>query len=165
MAHVAGQVARADGLNVILLKVAASQNIAKGDYVSTNGAGFAKQATTSDSRAVGFFVALEASDNSSGSAGAKSVRVAAPGSWVWGQLGGTIEVGELVKITSATKVIVHAKPANAAATYAPAETDAARDFFGLTVGRFYGKDAADVESAPADGADTNIGLLHLGGGA
>jgi hypothetical protein len=161
----AGQVARADGLNVANLKVKGLQNIAKGDYISTDVNGFAKQAATTDSRDRGFFIALEASDNSGGADGDKSVRVACPGSWVWGQLGGALKVGSLVKITSATKVIAHSKPANAAATYAAAETDAARDYFGLTVGRFYGKDAADVESAPADGADTNIGLLHLGGGA
>lgn len=160
---VAGQIAKTEGINVVTLKVAASTNIAKGDYVSTNGSGFAKQAATTDSRDTGFFVAIEASDNSSGSAGDKTVRCAAPGTWVYGKLGGTIEVGELVKIASATTVTAHGKPADAT-TPTAAEVNSARDYFGKTVGRFYGKDAADVSSTPADGANNDIGLLHLGGG-
>jgi len=163
---VAGKIAKTGIYEAVSRGVLAGQNIARGDTIAFDTNGWAKQGATTDSIDNGFGVAMIASDNSAGGAasGDTLVTVAVGNSWVFVKAGGAIKPMNLVKIGSATTVIAHDKPANATTTITNTTTsneiDAARDYFGLTFGRYMGHQLQPREMT--DAANADVIIVRLG---
>lgn len=106
MAAQAGDLARSTGIEISQFAVAASTSITTGQLVALDANGRAVLATNSvGTVARGKFVAVETVDNSSGSAGDKSIRLAVGNTYVYATAGGAIKVGEAVKADSASKCV------------------------------------------------------------
>lgn len=155
-----GDIAKTIGLEVVQRGVAASTTITKGDLIAFDSNGRVAQATTSSSRDTGFGVALESKDNGSGSADDLKCKVLIAG-YVYITAGGAIKPNKLVKVSTATKVVAHSKPADASATPTSAEVNAARDYYGLTFGRYIAHE--NEEENATDAADTDVVMCKLGG--
>ena len=151
----AGDFARTTGIEVISRKSDAT-GMAKGDVVHFDTAGLAVKATSTGTQADGFGVALEAvAANADG-------RFAIGNTWVYVLAGAAIIPYQLLKVdATAGRVAAHDKPADANAIFANAELDAARDYFGLTVGRFIGHQLEEVGD-PTDAADGDVIAIRLG---
>lgn len=149
--------------NIVTRGVKAAQNIAVGDPVTFDTGGFAQKASdTVGNRSLGLGVALTKFDNTSGADGDGTIQIAMPDTWVVFTMGGVVQPFGLVKLNATFKAITHANPANAT-TPTAAEVNAARDYYGLTFGRYYGK-YADGYKIPTASADTEKGILMLGAG-
>jgi hypothetical protein len=159
----AGQLAKTIGIEIISRGVAASTTITRGDVVGFDANGFVIVGDESLSIAEGFGVAKETVDNSTGSAGDLTVEIAVGNTWVYCRAAGAIKPLKLVICetgTSTGDVVTHAKPANAAAIFDELEIDAARDYFGKTVGRYMGHEGEEAEMT--DAADLDVIKVRLG---
>ena len=144
MVAIAGQLARSTGIEVRSLGVKASHSITIGQGVQGDANGNAEAGTTAGTVARGLYVALETVDNSSGSAGDKSIRVAGGNTYVYCTAGGAIKVGETVKFDANAKVVV-----------------ATGIFAGEThVGRYIGHENEEV--TPTDAVNNDIVIVRLG---
>jgi hypothetical protein len=145
MAATAGDLARSTGIEISQFAVAASTSITTGQLVALDANGRAVLATNSvGTVARGIFVAVETVDNSSGSAGDKSIRLAVGNTYVYATSGGAIKVGEAVKADSASKCVV------ATGIFA-AETH---------IGRYMGHE--NEEGVKTDAATSDIIIVRLG---
>ena len=151
----AGDFARTTGIEVISRKSDAT-GMAKGDVVHFDTAGLAVKATSTGTQADGFGVALEAvAANADG-------RFAIGNTWIYVLAGAAIVPYQLLKVdATAGRVAAHDKPADANSIFANAELDAARDYFGLTVGRYIGHQLEEVGD-PTDAADGDVIAIRLG---
>ena len=147
----AGDFAKTTGIEVISRKSDAT-GMSKGEVVHFSTAGLAILGTASGTQADGFGVALEAvAANADG-------RFAIGNTWIYVKAGSAIIPYQLVKIDgTAGRVTNHDSPAGAAGTYAASETDAARDYFGLAVGRFMFHQLEEVGD-PTDAVDDVIAI-------
>ena len=104
MTAAAGALARSTGIEIRTLAMAASTSITTGQTVAGDANGRAVLATNSvGDQAKGLYIAIETVDNSSGSAGDKTIRVAGGNTYVYATAGGAIKPGEAVKADSASK--------------------------------------------------------------
>lgn len=160
---VAGQVGKTGIYETVSRGVKANQTIARGDCISFDANGFAQQASSGDQQDVGLGVAMIAATGT-GSDGGVVVTVAIGNSWVYVKAGGAIKPLQLVKVNNSTTVIVHTKPAAATTTITNTTTsneiDAARNYFGLTFGRYMGHQLEEKEIT--DAANTDVILVRLG---
>jgi len=156
----AGQLVYPDENNIWRRGVKAAINIVLGSAITFDSNGFATLCTaTNYSKATGVGVALEDSDNTSGSDGDTFVQVAMHGTYVFGKSGGVIKPFNLLKVDASSDFVVHGKPADSAGP-TNAEVDLARDFYGLAAGRYYGKNKEELD--PTDAADTEDIIIGLG---
>ena len=157
----AGDLAKTSG--AVIISSNAGGTIAKGDIVYFDSSGDVIQSDTgaTGDRSGGFGIALEA-----GTSG-NNIRVLIEG-YGYVIAGGTIVTNNLVKGSAGTVGEVRSNdyPADAIVTAtftdAQAEIDLARDFFGLTIGRYLGHQLQ--EDNPTDAADNDIIAIQLVGG-
>jgi len=146
MAAAAGDLARSTGIEINQFAVAASTSITTGQVVALDAAGRAVLATNSvGTVARGKFIAVETVDNSSGSAGEKSIRLATGNTYVYCTAGGAIKPGEAVKADSASKCV-------AATGIFAAETH---------IGRYYGHEGEEA-GPKTDAAANDVIIVRLG---
>ena len=151
-----GDLAKTSGVEVISRKADAT-GMAKGEVVHFDSAGLAVLGTAAGGNiSDGYAVALEAvAANADG-------RFAVGNTWVYVKAGAAIIPYNLVKIdATAGRVAAHEKPADANSIFANAELDAARDYFGFTVGRYIGHQLEEVGD-PTDAADGDVIIIRLG---
>ena len=145
MAAAAGDLARSTGIEISQFPVAASTSITTGQTVALDANGRAVLATNSvGTVARGIFIAVETVDNSSGSAGEKSIRLATGNTYVYATAGGAIKPGETVKADSASKCV-------AATGIFAAETH---------LGRYIGHE--NEEATKTDAAANDVIRVRLG---
>ncbi len=152
----AGDLAKTSGVEVWSRKSDAT-GMAKGDVVHFHTDGTAIKGTSTGDISDGFGVALETvAANADG-------RFAVGNTYVYVIASGAIIPNNLVKVAStAGEVVAHTHPATAnTTTYTSTEIDAARDYFGLTVGRYYGHQLEEVGD-PTDAADNDVIAIRLG---
>jgi len=157
----AGDLAKTSGVEVISRKSDAT-GCAKGDVVHFDTAGLAVIGTTSGTIADGYGVALEAvAANADG-------RFAIGNTWVYVIADVAIVPYNLVKVAAAAgEVGPITEPANSAISSPPIDTDietdidAARDYFGKTVGRYIGHQLEEVGD-PTDAASDDVIIIRLG---
>lgn len=157
---VAGKIAKTGIYEAVSRGVIASETITRGDVVHfdvTNG--YAEQGASGDQMADGGGVAMISADNSGGQSGDIVVTVAIGNSWVYVKAGGTIKPMSLVKVNDATTVVAHIKPVDNV-TPTGAAVNSARDYFGLTFGRYMGHQLQARESTAA--ASTDVIIVRLG---
>jgi len=157
-----GQLAKSIGIEIVQRGVQASENIARGDVVSFDTNGYVQKADETDSIVTGFGVAKDAADNTLGADGDITVEVAVGNTWVYATAAGAIKPYGLVKVATGVQlgtVDAHAKPADAT-TPTSGEVDAARDYFGKTVGRYMGLEGEEAEQT--DASSTDVIKLRLG---
>jgi len=129
--------------------VKAAVNIPLGAPVSFDVNGFVEIATdVLGNMADGFGTALEVGDNTTGADGDVKIQIAVGNSFVMQQAGAGIKPFSLLKVDSSNKLIQHTKPADAT-TPTAGEVDAARDFFGLAFGRYYGLEKQEDDALAA----------------
>jgi len=158
---VAGDIAKTGIYESWKRGVKGTTSIAKGSLVSFDTNGYVKNMAATDSIAAGFACAMESVDNSSGNDNDLTCQLAVGNSWVYMTAGGAIKPHSLVKINgTAATVIAHAKPANAT-TPTAGEVDAARDYYGVTVGRYMGHELEEANATDAANNDTIIVRLGL----
>ena len=145
MTAAAGALARSTGIEIRTLAMAASTSITTGQTVAGDANGRAVLATTSvGDQAKGLYIAIETVDNSSGSAGDKTIRVAGGNTYVYATAGGAIKPGEAVKADSASKCA-------AAATIFAAE---------VVLGRYIGHE--NEEAVATNAAANDVIIVRLG---
>ena len=144
MVATAGQLARSTGIEIRSLGMKASESITIGQGVQCDANGNAETATTAGTVARGLFIAIETVDNSSGSAGDLSIRVASGNTYVYTTAGGAIKVGEMVKFDASADVV-------ADTTIFAGE---------VAVGRYIAHE--NEEATPTDAVDGDIVIVRLG---
>mgnify|MGYP000052087208 FL=1 len=105
MAAAIGDLARSTGIEIRTLPVAASTTITTGKVVESDGNGDAIAVTTGGTLEKGLYIAVETVDNSAGSAGDKTVRVASGNTYVYAEAGDAIVVGHTVKSDAAADLV------------------------------------------------------------
>lgn len=156
----AGQLVFPDSNEIIKRGVKGGVNITEGSPITFDSNGFMTLADNTSTIADGLGIAVQDADNTGGSDGAISCQAAVGNTYVLCTMGGTVKTFSLVKLNSSRKLVAHTKPANASGTYSAAETDAARDYYGLTFGRYFGH--LKEENAPTNAAADDIGIVRLG---
>ena len=151
----AGDLAKTSGVEVWSRKSDAT-GMAKGDVVHFHTDGTAIKGTASGDISDGFGVALEAvAANADG-------RFAVGNTYVYVIASGAIIPNNLVKVAStAGEVVAHTDPGASPTTYTAAAGDAIKNYFGLTVGRYYGHQLEEVGD-PTDAADNDVIAIRLG---
>jgi len=144
MAAAIGDLARSTGIEIRTLPVAAATTITTGKVVMADADGNAAAGTTAGTVEKGLYIAVETVDNSGGSAGDKTVRVASGNTYVYCEAGGAINFGHTVKSDGASDLV------------------AATGVFGaeVLVGRYIGHENEDIN--PTDAADGDVIIVRLG---
>lgn len=161
---VAGDIAKGGIYEAVQRGVKDTITLNKGDLVSFDSNGYATEASTTSSIAVGFGVCMKDADNGTSVTGHADgfvkATIAVGNSWVYVTAGGAIKPLALVKVSSATKVVAHTKPSDLTSTPTSTQANTIRDYFGLTFGRYFGHELEEAEMT--DAADTDVIIVRLG---
>ena len=103
MAATAGDLARSTGIEIRSLAMAAATSITRGDCVAADASGNAIKAAVAGLVARGIYVAVETVDNSAGSAGDLTIRVATGNTYVYTTASEALVVGHAVKSSVSSK--------------------------------------------------------------
>ena len=168
MAKSVGEIAKTINIEVQNCGIKASESIAKGDIVTWDTSSDCLKATAGTTTiSDGFGVALESctsavnTSTDSPNYGTAFINVAIGNTYVYCEVGGDVDAGDLLKQEDTQELVLHSAPAVCAgATPTTAEVDAVRAWYGLTVGRYVGAegDGQDV----SNGADGNTRIVRLG---
>lgn len=155
-----GTLTKTDGNEIVTRGIAATIVLVAGDPVTFDALGFVVKATNAvGNRADGLGMAIE--DATGGvSDDDVSIQIAMGNTYVNILAGAAIQPFKLLKVDSASKLIEHAQPANANAIFDETEIDAARDYYGLTFGRYFRH--PKEEKTPTDAADNDVIVCRLG---
>jgi hypothetical protein len=157
----AGELVFPDGNELISRGVKGSTEIVKGNPVTFDTNGYMTNATTTSTIADGLGVALQDADNNPGSDGDVKCQAAMGNTYVYAKLGASpIKPFSLLKVGASNKLIAHTKPSDASATPTSAQVNAARDYFGLTFGRYWGHQKE--EDNPTTGVTNEVVAVRLG---
>lgn len=167
MAKATGEIAKTINIEVINCGIKAAESIAKGDIVTWDTSSDCLKATAGTTTiSDGFGVALEActsavnTSTDSPNFGTAFILVAIGNTYVYAEVGGNVDAGDLLKQEDAQELVLHSEPADASTTPTGSEVNAIKDWYGLTVGRYWGKetDGQDVSA----GADGETAVVRLG---
>lgn len=157
--------------DVTVNKLAASENLANGDFVYQDGANGLKKVPTTGVDANRIRFAPTGFNNASGSLGDREIESVKKGARVVGQCDGVIVVGDRVKFgaTTAGRVEKLAKPANAALnaifsdTEVEAEIDLVRDYDTDNLGIYTGHsgEMEGTANEPTDSADGDLVVIEM----
>ena len=143
MAATKGDLARSTGIEIRSLAVAAAKTITAGDGVEADASGNVQPGTTTGDVNKGLYIAVESVDNSAGSAGDKTVRVASGNTYVYAEAGATIVVGHSVKLADDATCVPSASAPDT-----------------KTLGRYVCHENEDV--TPTDAVDGDVIVVRLG---
>jgi hypothetical protein len=154
-----GDIGKTENIEVISRGVKGSTTITKGDLVSFDTNGYARDALTTDFADVGFAVAIETQANA-GADDTVFIRLAIPDTYVYIKAGGTIKPMHLVKVSTATSVVSHNIAADITITPVSSDVNSAKYAFALAFGRYIAHE--NEEQDATDAASTDVILVRLG---
>ena len=155
-----GQLVFPDGNEIVRRGVKASTSLVVGDPITFDSNGFMLKASDSvGNQSDGLGTIIETADNSSGADGDIKAQAVMGNTYIFQQAGAAIKPFALVQVDSAFKLIVHGNPGNAT-TPTAGEVDAARDYYGLSFGRYFGK--AREEDNPTSAALDDVIVVRQG---
>lgn len=151
-----------DQNELVSAPVKGSTSLVVGDPITFDTNGYMLKAADTSTIADGLGVLVqEDADNTSGSDGDIVGQAAVGNTYVFFTLGGTVKQLSLVKLDSSNKAVAHTKPSNASAIYSSAETNAARDYFGKSFGRYFGHQR-EGEKTMTKGQTNEVVAIRLG---
>lgn len=156
---VIGDIAKTENIEVVSRGVKGSTTVTKGDLVSFDANGLARDALTTDFADVGFAVALETQANA-GADDTIYIRLAIPNTWVYITAGGAIKPMHLVKVSSATQVVSHNIAADISITPVSTDVNSAKYAYALAFGRYIAHENEEQDATAA--ASSDVIIVRLG---
>jgi len=138
-----GSLARSTGIEIVSLPVKASTTITRGLGVEADANGFAILGTTAGIMSRGLYIAVETVDNSTGSDGDKTVRLASGNTYVYAEAGAGINFGHTVKLADDSTCVQSATAPDT-----------------KILGRYIAHENEDIN--PTDAVDGDVIIVRLG---